>query len=87
VLTNVGRTLRERERLRRQIRTLSAEGKLSGWIIGALPLGMLAFLVVFRPEFMAPMFTTLVGWIMLALGAIAYVLGILWIRNLVNMEV
>jgi tight adherence protein B len=48
---------------------------------------MLAFLVVFRPEFMAPMFTTLVGWIMLALGAIAYVLGILWIRNLVNMEV
>ena len=34
VLTNVGQTLRERERLRRQVRTLSAEGRLSGWILG-----------------------------------------------------
>jgi tight adherence protein B len=87
VLTNVGKTLRERERLRRQVKTLSAEGKLSAWIIGALPILMLIFMVLFRPEFVAPLFTTPIGWVMLAMGSIAYIVGILWMRNLVNMEV
>jgi tight adherence protein B len=60
---------------------------MSGWIIGILPIGVLAFLIVFRPEFIAPMFTTPIGWVMLGMGAFAYIIGILWMRNLVNMEV
>jgi tight adherence protein B len=87
VLTNVGKTLRERERLRRQIKTLSAEGKLSAWIIGALPILMLIFMVLFRPDFVAPLFTTPIGWVMVGLGLAAYLAGIVWMHKLVHLEV
>ena len=87
VLTNVGQTLRERERLRRQVKTLSAEGKLSGWILGALPILLIGFMVIVRPEYITPLFTQPIGWVILGAGLIAYIIGIVWMRNLVNMEV
>ncbi len=86
VLTNVGKTLRERERLRRQVKTLSAEGRLSGWILGALPLLLLVYMFVVRPEYITPMFTQPIGWVILGAGVVSYVIGIIWMRNLVNME-
>ncbi len=87
VLTNVGKTLRERERLRRQVKTLSAEGRLSGWILGALPLLLLVYMFVVRPEYITPLFTQPIGWVILGAGVVSYVIGIIWMRNLVNMEV
>ena len=44
VLTNVAKTVRERERLRRQVQALSAEGVLSGWILALLPIGVALFI-------------------------------------------
>lgn len=87
VLTNVGKTLRERERLRRQVRTLSAEGRMSGWILGALPILLLVYMFVVRPEYITPLFTQAIGWVILGAGFIAYLAGIVWMRNLVRMEV
>ncbi len=87
VLTNVGKTLRERERLRRQVRTLSAEGRLSGWILGALPLLLLLYMFVVRPEYITPMFEQPIGWVIVGSGIVAYIAGIFWMRNLVRMEV
>ncbi len=87
VLTNVGRTLRERERLRRQVRTLSAEGRMSGWILGALPILLLVYMFVVRPEYISPMFGEPIGWVLAAIGVVSYVIGIFWMRNLVRMEV
>lgn len=87
VLTNVAKTLRERERLRRQVRTLSAEGRLSGWVLGALPILLLAYMLVVRPEYIIPMLTQPIGWVIIGAGLIAYLIGVVWMRNLVNMEV
>ena len=55
VLTTVSATLRERERLRRQVQVLSAEGRLSAWILGLLPIVFAFYLVLVRPEYLAPL--------------------------------
>ena len=86
-LTNVGATLRERERLRGQAKTLSAEGLMSAWVIGILPFAFTAFILVTAPEYMVPMLTQPIGWLLLAVALLAYLVGILWIRNLVRLEV
>lgn len=87
VLTNVGKTLRERERLRRQVRTLSAEGRLSAWILALLPLLLVIYMILIRPEYIMPMLIQPVGWAIIGVGLIAYFIGIAWMRKLVNMEV
>jgi tight adherence protein B len=87
VLTNVGNTIRERERLRRQVKALSAEGVLSAWVLGLLPVMIGLFVALTRPEYLAPMLTEPIGWIMIAIGLVLYIAGVVWMRNLVRMEV
>jgi tight adherence protein B len=87
VLTNVGRTIRERERLRRQVKALSAEGVLSAWVLGLLPVMIALFVAFTRPEYLVPMFTQPIGWVMIAVGLVLYIGGVIWMRNLVTMEV
>ena len=50
LLMTVADTLRERERLRRQVKVLSAEGRLSGWILGGLPIVFFAYLALTEPH-------------------------------------
>jgi tight adherence protein B len=87
VLSNVSKTLRERERLRRQVKTLSAEGVLSAWILGALPVLLLIYMVTVRPTYILPMFDAVAGWIAAAIGLVLFAIGVIWMRNLVKMEV
>jgi tight adherence protein B len=87
VLNQVSATIRERAYLRRQVRSLSAEGRLSAWILGSLPVGIVAFLSFSRPEYLAPMVTTPLGWMMIAVAAVLMLLGVLWLRQIVKMEV
>ena len=54
LLTTVAGTLRERERLRRQVKVLSAEGRLSAWILGVLPLAFALYLLLVRPSYLKP---------------------------------
>ena len=69
LLNNVGATLRERDYLRRQVQTMSAEGKLSGYILGGLPPAMLVYMLLVRRDYVMPLFTTPMGWAILAFGA------------------
>ena len=87
VLTNVAKTVRERERLRRQVKALSAEGKLSAWILALLPIGVGFFVAWRNPGYLEPLVTTFAGWVMIAVGVVLYLIGVIWMRNLVNMEV
>jgi tight adherence protein B len=87
VLNTVSATLRERERLRRQVQVLSAEGRLSAWILGLLPMVFALYLILVRPEYLAPMIENILGWIMIGLGAILLVIGALWLRKVVKVEV
>jgi tight adherence protein B len=64
VLSTVAATMRERERLRRQVEVLSAEGRLSAWILGGLPIMFAIYLSLARPEYLRPLYTTLLGWVL-----------------------
>ena len=87
VLTTVSETLRERERLRRQVQVLSAEGKLSAWILALLPVAFALYLVVARPEYLEPMYTTPLGWVMIGGGVFLLAIGGFWLSKVVKVEV
>ncbi len=87
VLTTVAATLRERERLRRQVQVLSAEGRLSAWILGLLPVAFALYLVVVRPSYLEPLVGNVIGWIIIGTGVLLLLVGGLWLRKVVKVEV
>ena len=80
-------TMRERAQLRRQVRALSAEGRLSGYILVALPILTGVWLFLTKRSYLAPLYTTPFGLVMLIGAGILLVLGALWMRSLMKMEV
>ena len=87
VLMNTVTTMRDRSQTRRHVRALSAEGRLSAYVLVGLPIFLAGFLFWFRADYMRPLYTTLVGIVMLAFAAVFVVLGSLWMRKLVRVEV
>lgn len=87
VLAMIVDTIRERQKIQAQIKALTAQGRLSGMIIGALPfaLGVVIFLI--QPKFMSLLFTNLIGKIMLAAALISGILGFIIIQKLIKIEV
>jgi len=84
--TTVG-TMRERAFLRRQVGALSAEGRLSAYILIALPIAIGAWFFYSAPGYMRPLYTTLVGLLMLVGSGVLVVIGALWMRKLIRIEV
>jgi tight adherence protein B len=87
VLSTVSSTLRERERLRRQVRVLSAEGRLSAYILGGLPPLFAVYLVLVRRSYISPLFTDPIGVFMLIVMGVLMVVGAFWLRKVVTVEV
>jgi len=87
VLTTVATTLRDRERLRRQVEVLSAEGRLSAWILGSLPVMFVLYLAIMRPDYLAVLYTTPLGWAMILLAVAFFTGGVFWLRRVVTVEV
>lgn len=87
LLGTVAETLRERERLRRQVRALSAEGRLSGWILGLLPVLFTVYLALVQPTYLHPLVSTPLGWVMLVTAAVLLAVGAFWVSRVVRVEV
>jgi tight adherence protein B len=87
VLGTVSGTIRDRYTLKRQIRSLSAEGRLSSVILTMLPLVMFVALLAFNPVFLAPLYTTRTGLLLLGGAAILMCIGVLWMRKLTEIKV
>jgi tight adherence protein B len=87
VLDKVVETLRERGKLRRLVRTLTAQGRLGGWIVTALPVAMIAFLSTFKPGYLAPMTEKVIGWVILVIAGLMVALGAYCIRRIVDIKV
>ena len=87
LLSKVAETIREREYLERQVLTLSAEGRLSVWILGGLPPAFIAYLSLANPAYLAPLFNEPIGWAMLTVMTVLLVVGIFWMKKLVKVEV
>jgi len=94
ILDSIAYTIRERVRIKGEIRTLTAQQRLSGYVVAGLPIGLAAFLFVFSPGFMSPMFMNPpailglpAGVVILMMGGFMMFIGFLFIRKIVDIEV
>lgn len=87
VLTTTVNTIRERGYLRRQVHALSADGRLSAYILIALPVVVGALLFLFKPSYMRPLYTTHLGELMLGGAVVLQGLGTLIMRQMVKVEI
>jgi Flp pilus assembly protein TadB/Mg-chelatase subunit ChlD len=87
VVDRVAETIRERFELQRLINTLTIQGRMSRWIVSALPVGLLLALAVINPHYMHPLVSSLGGKILLGLAAALVVGGSLVIKKIVDIKV
>jgi tight adherence protein B len=84
VLDHAGETIRERGRIRRQVRALSAEGRMSANILMALPVFVAIVLAVISPSYISLLVTTPTGWMLIGVSLVLFVVGVVWLRRLVR---
>jgi len=86
-MRNTAATLRDREALKRHVKGLSAEGRLSAYILIALPIGIFLYMLGVNRAYVELLWTTMIGIGMLAGGLISLVIGVFWMRKVVDVEV
>ncbi len=87
VLSTTVHTMRERAQMKRQVRALSAEGRLSAYVLVALPVGVGLWLFAIRREYVRPLYTTGPGIVMLSIALIGIAIGGWWLSRIVKVEV
>ena len=87
VVDRVSVNIRERAELRRMIDTLTAQGRLSRWVVSSLPLVLLMLITLINPAYMDPLYNTGIGRVMLALGAVLVIAGSFAIKRVVTIKV
>jgi tight adherence protein B len=83
VLDAVGHTIRERNQIRRQVKALSAEGKLSAIVLGALPVVIIGFLSMTNPGYLAKFTESVIGYGMIAGVVVLMLAGGFWLKKTV----
>jgi len=88
ILEVISHTIRERIKLKGEIRVLTAQGRVTGYIIGSLPILLLIFLMMVNPEYVGQLFENrLCGWPMLGCGATMISTGFMVIQRIVDIEI
>jgi len=87
VLDGLQKTIRERFRILRHVRTLTAQGRLSGWIVGGLPIALGGVIYMCNPAYMGTLFTTKTGQNLMIVALIMEAIGMFLIRKIVNIKV
>lgn len=87
VFGNISRLIRARLKLLAQVRVMSAEGRMSAWVLGLLPLGVLALMMLSNPAYVRVLWTDPIGVRLMWYAAIAAVGGVLWMRKLIRIRV
>jgi tight adherence protein B len=87
LLLTVADTMVHRERLRRDIAALTAEGKMSAIILGLLPVGLGAFMWMSNPVYMGPLGSTTMGHILLGLALVSLFIGFAWMKKIIDIKI
>jgi tight adherence protein B len=82
ILDSVGGTIRDRTRIRRRIKSLSAEGRVSAVILGVLPIALAGIIMMINPSYLGELTASLPGKVMIVGGVIAMFCGIFWMREI-----
>ena len=87
LLDNIARIVRARLKLLGSVRTLSAEGRLSAWILLALPFVTGALINIITPQFMAVLWTDPIGLRLVGAALVSMTLGVIWMRKIIQIRV
>ncbi|HZZ83147.1 MAG TPA: type II secretion system F family protein [Anaeromyxobacteraceae bacterium] len=87
ILDNIAATIRDRYRFYGKLRALTAEGRASGYILGALPFLVAVLMSFMNPEYFQKLFDNTQGQMILAYGIVSWVVGFAWMYNMTRLEV
>jgi len=87
LLLTVADTMIHRERLRRDIAALTAEGKMSAIILGLLPVGLGAFMWMSNPTYMRPLGATTTGHVLLGVALVSLLIGFAWMKKIIDIKI
>jgi tight adherence protein B len=94
ILDSIAFTIRERVRIKGEIRTLTAQQRMTGYVVAGMPIGLMVLMMVIAPTFMNPLFENPpgimglpAGMIVLAIGGVLMFIGFIAIRRIVAIEV
>lgn len=87
ILDTISETIQDRIRMRREVRTLTAQGRMSGWVLAALPVATGLLLSSISPGYMDPLFTDRWGHIAIGVAVVMEVIGFFVIQQIINIDV
>jgi tight adherence protein B len=87
LLDTVADTMTQRERLRLEIKALTAEGRFSGWVLGLFPIAFAGVLYMVQPDYMSVLFSETLGILAVIVCAIMTFVGFIWLRKILQIEV
>jgi tight adherence protein B len=87
VLDKIAETIRERVRLQGEIRTLTAQGRMSGMVIGALPILLALFMLTMNPSYLMELIVNPIGRMLLMMAVAGEVVGFLCIKKITQIKV
>jgi tight adherence protein B len=86
VLDNITNTIRERVKIKGELKTITAQGKISGLVISLLPFVLCGLIYLINPQMMSLLFTRMLGRVMIGVTLVMELIGILLIRKVVKIE-
>lgn len=87
ILENVAEVIRSRFKLQRKIKTVSAEGRMSAWVLAMVPFALAGMLMISTPDYLPVLFTDPLGQKIILAAFVMLCLGIFWIRRIIRIEV
>jgi tight adherence protein B len=87
ILDNISQIIRERMKLLSKVKVLSAEGRLSAWILGVLPFALAGVIMLINPVFFMGLIEDSAGVKMISVSLVNMLLGIVWMRKIIRIHV
>jgi tight adherence protein B len=86
ILDNISFTIRERIKLKGEIKTATAQGKISGTVVSLLPIFLTVIFFIINPEYISRLFTEPLGLGMLLMGVVMQIIGMIMIKKIISIE-
>ena len=87
ILDTISGTIQDRIRMRREVHTLTAQGRMSGWVLAALPFALGAFISMVNPGYLEPLFKERIGQIAICGAVVMVIIGFIVIQRIVDIDV
>jgi tight adherence protein B len=87
LLLTVAETMIQRERLRRDVRALTAEGRISAYVLGLLPPGVMVMILMSNPDYLDPLFDETFGVALLVTAGVLMIAGFIWMSKIVKIDI